>query len=97
MICVYMVIKCMRQASKSALCTQVIGPKRAGHAGEGFAKAALLADVSLLPEGPNQDPVGHRAVALATGYLDARHDELVIAPRKQVCLTNSYVLLELLK
>lgn len=63
----------------------MIGPKRPGHAGEGFAKAALLADVTLLPEGPNQDPVGHRAVAIATGYLDARHDELVLAPRKQVC------------
>ena len=64
---------------------QVIGPRRPGHAGEGFGRAALLADVSLLPEGPNQDPAGHRAVALATGYLDARHDELVLAPRKQVC------------
>ena len=97
MIRMNMVIKCMRQSSRSALCTQVIGPKRAGHAGEGFAKAALLADVSLLPEGPNQDPVGHRAVAVATGYLDARHDELVVAPRKQVCLINPYVLQELLK
>ena len=64
---------------------QVIGPRRPGHAGEGFARAALLADVSLLPEGPNEDPTGHRAVALASGYLDARHDELVLAPRKQVC------------
>lgn len=64
---------------------QVIGPRRPGHAGEGFARAALLADVSLLTEGPNEDPTGHRAVALASGYLDARHDELVLAPRKQVC------------
>ncbi len=63
---------------------QVLAPRRPGHAGDGFAKAALLADVSLMPAGPNEAPAGHRAVALATGYLDPRHEELVLALRKQV-------------
>ncbi len=63
---------------------QVLGPRRHGHAGEGFAKAALLAEVSLAPEGPNEALAQHRAVALATGYLDPKHNELVRALRKQV-------------
>ena len=49
--------------------------------------------MSLLPEGPNQDPTGHRAIALATGYLDARHDELVLAPRKQACSSLTILVL----
>ena len=68
---------------------QVLAPRRPGHAGDGFAKAALLADVSLMPAGPNEVPAGHRAVALATGYLDPRHEELVLALRKQVCIPPS--------
>ncbi len=83
--CRWLPLCCRRATLEPDMCMQVIGPRRPGHAGEGFAKAALLADVSLLPEGPNQDPAGHRAVALATGYLDTRHDELVLVPRKQAC------------
>ena len=64
---------------------QMLAPRRPGHAGEGFAKAVLLADVPLTPYGPNEAPTGHRAAALAAGFLDPRHDELVLAPRKQVC------------
>ncbi len=62
---------------------QVLGPRRPGHAGEGFAKAALLAEVSLAPDGPNEALSMHRAVALAAGYLDPKRDELVRALRKQ--------------
>jgi hypothetical protein len=69
------------------LVAQVLGPRRPGHAGEGFAKAALLAEVSLRPEGPNEAPAGHRAVALGAGYLDPKREELVRALRKQVCAT----------
>ena len=43
----------------------------------------MLADVSLMPAGPNEAAGGHRAVALATGYLDPKHEELVLALRKQ--------------
>ncbi|BDA41145.1 hypothetical protein COCOBI_01-8000 [Coccomyxa sp. Obi] len=63
---------------------QVLGPRRPGHAGEGFAKAALLAEVSLAPDGPNEVLSQHRAVALTAGYLDPKHTELVRALRKQV-------------
>jgi hypothetical protein len=59
---------------------QVLAPRRPGHAGDGFAKAALLADVSLMPAGPK----GHRAVSLTMGYLDPRHEEAVLALRMQV-------------
>ncbi|EIE27009.1 hypothetical protein COCSUDRAFT_83568 [Coccomyxa subellipsoidea C-169] len=45
---------------------------------EGFAKAALLAEVSLAPDGPNEALSMHRAVALAAGYLDPKRDELVL-------------------
>lgn len=62
----------------------MLAPRRPGHAGEGFAKAVLLADMPLTPYGPNEAPTGHRAAALAAGFLDPRHDELVLAPRKQV-------------
>lgn len=41
--------------------------------------------MSLRPEGPNEESGGHRAVALAAGYLDPKRDELVRALRKQVC------------
>ena len=71
-------------APDAVLPNQVLAPRRPGHAGDGFAKAALLADVSLMPAGPNEAPAGHRAVALATGYLDPKHEELVLALRKQV-------------
>ncbi|KAK9916603.1 hypothetical protein WJX75_004756 [Coccomyxa subellipsoidea] len=63
---------------------QVLGPRRPGHAGEGFAKAKLLAEVSLAPYGPNEVLSSHRAVALASGYLDPKRNELVRALRKQV-------------
>lgn len=63
---------------------QVLGPRRPGHAGEGFAKAALLAEVSLAPDGPAEAAAAHRAVALASGFLDPKRDELVRALRKQV-------------
>ena len=65
----------------------MLAPRRPGHAGEGFAKAVLLADVPLTPYGPNEVPTGHRAAVLASGFLDPRHDELVLAPRKQVILS----------
>ncbi len=65
---------------------QVLGPRRPGHAGEGFAKAALLAEMSLAPDGPAEAATAHRAVAIAAGFLDPKRDELVRALRKQVVI-----------
>lgn len=39
------------------ICTvQVLKPQQAGRAGDGFAAAAVLADVPLLPPGPGLPP-----------------------------------------
>ena len=37
---------------------QVLSPQHAGRKGEGFGKAPVIAEVSLLPPGPNQAVTG---------------------------------------
>lgn len=43
---------------------QVLSPQHAGRRGEGFAKAPVLAEVSLLPMGPDQVATGAQHAGL---------------------------------
>ncbi|KAI8476096.1 MAG: hypothetical protein J3K34DRAFT_285487 [Monoraphidium minutum] len=62
---------------------QLIKPQPPGRAGEGFAPAEVLAQVSLLP-GKISIGLDRHPVALAAGYLDPEPREKVRPPRKQV-------------
>ncbi|KAK9806239.1 hypothetical protein WJX72_006852 [[Myrmecia] bisecta] len=64
---------------------QVLSPRAAGRAGDGFAKAAVIATVTLKPEDvEDRLRSAYRPIALRTGYLDPLPTELVRALRKQV-------------
>lgn len=45
---------------------QVLAPKHAGAQGEGFARAPVMAEVSLLPAGPSQGAVGEAGCTCVT-------------------------------
>eukprot|EP00195_Chlamydomonas_chlamydogama_P008599 CAMPEP_0202890806 /NCGR_PEP_ID=MMETSP1392-20130828/1099_1 /ASSEMBLY_ACC=CAM_ASM_000868 /TAXON_ID=225041 /ORGANISM="Chlamydomonas chlamydogama, Strain SAG 11-48b" /LENGTH=667 /DNA_ID=CAMNT_0049574447 /DNA_START=241 /DNA_END=2241 /DNA_ORIENTATION=+ len=62
---------------------QVVQPRAAGKHGEGFAKAHIISEVSLLYKRVVIS-VGRRPVAMAVGYLDPLPQERVRPPRKQV-------------
>ncbi|KAK9789953.1 hypothetical protein WJX73_002050 [Symbiochloris irregularis] len=63
---------------------QVLAPKHAGAQGDGFAKAPVMAEVSLLPAGPSQGAIGWGPVALAVGFIDHPAKETTRLLRKQV-------------
>lgn len=50
---------------------QVLSLQPAGRKGEGFAQAQVIAEVSLLPAGPNQAATGTLSIIHASDFLHA--------------------------
>eukprot|EP00803_Ostreobium_quekettii_P002515 evm.model.scf_113.4 EVM.evm.TU.scf_113.4 scf_113:72029-79810(+) len=62
---------------------QVLKPRGVGREGDGFAKAQIMAEQSLLPDRVHIVS-GRRAVALSAGFIDPGLSEFVRTPRKGV-------------